>query len=191
MSPRTPKQFEAIREASVTKILDAALELFGSTGYENTSMALIAKNAGVSKGLIYNYFDSKEELLKALMDQLTSMGDNLVKDMITDDPKATLQNFLTFIFKWLKENEKMNRLIFSLTLQVERFDFIHNMANAKMKEYVILLEHLLEQMEFPDHKTEARILATLFDGIAIQYLVLKEDYPMDEIEAMLIKKYCS
>jgi AcrR family transcriptional regulator len=191
VSPRTPRQFEAIRAASVNKILDAALELFGTTGYENTSMAQIAKKANISKGLIYNYFDSKEDLLKALIDRLTTLGEDQIKHMIVEDPRATLRHMLTFTFKWLKENEKMNRLLFSLTLQVERFEFIHNMANAKMKKYVVLLEHLLEQMKFPNHKTEARILATLFDGIAIQFLVLKEDYPLDEIEAMLIKKYCS
>jgi len=154
-------------------------------------MAQIAKKSGVSKGLIYNYFDSKEELLKGMIENLTSIGENMLEEMMSEDPKKTLENIFRMTFKWLRKNDKMNRLIFSLTLQVDRFEFVHNLANAKMQEYLGLLESLLEQINFPNHHTEARILATLFDGISIHYLVLKEDYPLDEIEKMLIKKYCS
>lgn len=190
MSPRTPRQFEEIRESSRKKIMDASLELFGTVGYEATSMAVIAKKAGISKGLIYNYFESKEDLLKGLIEELTSIGEALMADMLTDDPKKTLENIFRLTFKWLREHEKLNRLIFSLILQVDRFDFIHQMANAKMKEYVVLLEELLKAMNFPDYRAEARIIATLFDGIGIQYIVLKKDYPLDEIESILINKYC-
>lgn len=94
-------------------------------------------------------------------------------------------------FDWLRKNDRMNRLIFSLVLQVDRFDFIHAMADTKMKGYVVMLEQLLVQMDFPNAKAEARMLAAIFDGIGMQYLVLKEDYPLDEIEVMLINKYCS
>ncbi|PLX21155.1 MAG: hypothetical protein C0599_08290 [Salinivirgaceae bacterium] len=50
------------------KIVDAAITLFGENGFHNTSISQIAKNAGVSKGLMYNYFESKEELLKYIFD---------------------------------------------------------------------------------------------------------------------------
>ncbi|HRW21852.1 MAG TPA: helix-turn-helix domain-containing protein, partial [Bacteroidales bacterium] len=63
MSPRTPEQFEEIRLSKHKLILDTAMKLFASSGYHNTSISKIAKEAGISKGLIYNYFDSKEDLL--------------------------------------------------------------------------------------------------------------------------------
>lgn len=43
-------------------ILDSAMELFYQSGYENTSIADIAKRLGISQGLCYRYFTSKEEL---------------------------------------------------------------------------------------------------------------------------------
>lgn len=45
-------------------IVDAAMLLFDEQGYGNTTVALIAKKAGISKGLIYHYFPSKLDILK-------------------------------------------------------------------------------------------------------------------------------
>ena len=45
------------------KLLDAATKLFESQGYFSTTVEQITDEAGVSKGLVYNYFSSKEELL--------------------------------------------------------------------------------------------------------------------------------
>ncbi|MCY7830498.1 TetR/AcrR family transcriptional regulator [Bacillus spizizenii] len=49
------------------KLIDTALELFSSRGYNGTTVKEIAKEAGVTDGLIYHYFSSKEELLHAIL----------------------------------------------------------------------------------------------------------------------------
>lgn len=69
MSPRTSKQFEEIREEKKTLIMDTALEHFARNGYHATTIAHVARHAGISKGLMYNYFRSKEELLSAIIDR--------------------------------------------------------------------------------------------------------------------------
>ncbi|TYR81615.1 TetR/AcrR family transcriptional regulator [Priestia megaterium] len=51
------------------KILDAAFEVFGSKGYHDAKMIEIAKKAGISKGTIYLYFPSKEDLYIAMNDR--------------------------------------------------------------------------------------------------------------------------
>ncbi len=191
MSPRSKQQFEAIRASSTTRILDAALELFGTVGYQSTTIAQIADKAGVSKGLIYNYFDSKESLLKAMIDELAKEGEKIVQKVSVDDPREMLELMIRGTFEWLRNHEKQNRLIMGLVTQIDQFDFVHDMANTKMKEYMELIADLLRKIKFPNHRTEARILATLFDGIGIQYLVLKQDYPLDEVEEMLIERYCT
>ena len=58
------------REASVEALLNGALGLFVSQGYEQTTVDQIAERAGLSKGAVYFYFDSKEGLLYALFDQI-------------------------------------------------------------------------------------------------------------------------
>jgi len=47
-------------------ILHAALELISERGFHNTPVSLIASVSGMSAGIIYHYFDSKEELIRAL-----------------------------------------------------------------------------------------------------------------------------
>jgi AcrR family transcriptional regulator len=56
-------------EATRSKILDAALELFRDRGFEATTMREIAERAGVATGAAYYYFDSKDAIVLAFYDQ--------------------------------------------------------------------------------------------------------------------------
>src|SRR5512146_1450712 len=67
MSPRSPRQFQEIREEKMALIMDVALEHFANEGFYRTTISHIARHAGISKGLMYNYFESKEALLKAII----------------------------------------------------------------------------------------------------------------------------
>jgi AcrR family transcriptional regulator len=53
-------------------VLDAALRVFADAGFRRASLAEIGDEAGVTKGCVYHYFDSKEELLLALMRERSS-----------------------------------------------------------------------------------------------------------------------
>src|SRR5215510_823414 len=64
---KTEPRFERRKEARTGEILDAALEVFVERGYAATRLDDVAQRAGVSKGTVYLYFDSKEELFKAVV----------------------------------------------------------------------------------------------------------------------------
>lgn len=56
-------------------ILQAALELFATNGFQHTPMSLIVKQSGASPGIIYHYFSSKEELIRVLYGRVkTELG---------------------------------------------------------------------------------------------------------------------
>lgn len=55
------------KEARPQELLDAALGLFGEKGFAATRAEEVAARAGVSKGTLYLYYPSKEELLKAVI----------------------------------------------------------------------------------------------------------------------------
>jgi AcrR family transcriptional regulator len=67
MSPRTKAQFEKMQDAAREKILDTGLLLFARKGLAATGVTEIAKEAGMSLGLLYHYYASKEELFSALV----------------------------------------------------------------------------------------------------------------------------
>ena len=191
MSPRTAEQNEQIRVESKHKIMDAAFKLIAKNGYEATSIAMITKEAGVSKGLLYNYFESKEALVKALVLGAMDEGDSLVGELMDKDPKMTLRNIFKWFFKEMRERPDHWKLITELTFKIEKFDFVHELVIAKMTEYVSFIEALLAQAGHQNARSEARLISAILDGIGFHALMMMEEYPLDEMEEYLIKKYCN
>ena len=56
--------------ATRDQIIDVAVRLFGSDGYENTSIEAVLRTAGVSRGSLYHHFPSKEALFSAVVEHL-------------------------------------------------------------------------------------------------------------------------
>jgi len=63
LASETPEVRNPRREG----IMDAALELFGKSGLDGTSVEAIAHDAGIGKGTVYLYFRSKDEILDAIL----------------------------------------------------------------------------------------------------------------------------
>jgi AcrR family transcriptional regulator len=76
------------------EIVRIASELFEQHGYDRCSMATISERLGGSKATLYGYFDSKEELLRAVLDcQVASEFDQVMHDLIEQpDLRAGLIN---------------------------------------------------------------------------------------------------
>jgi len=64
-----------------TRIIDAALQVFGEKGYYNATISEIAREAGVSEATIYEYFGSKEDLLFAIPGEITNMAVEFLEAM--------------------------------------------------------------------------------------------------------------
>ncbi len=68
-------------------ILQAMLELVAERGFHNAPMSMVAKRAGASAGIIYHYFPSKDDLIRALYLHIKAkMGRFLVEGQIADVP---------------------------------------------------------------------------------------------------------
>jgi len=64
---QTPKRWERRKDARPAEIVAAALQLFSNRGFAATRLDDVATVAGVSKGTVYLYFDSKEQLFEAVV----------------------------------------------------------------------------------------------------------------------------
>ena len=170
MSPKTKNQFEQIRKESKAKILDAALKLFGTQGYQNTSISEIMKLAGVSKGLMYHYFSNKEELIKQLLLDVFKETDELLFVASKATSSEVFENMLRAFFKSLRDDFEKLTLWINLGMQLDKFDFARDLCNRKMNESIVFIEKLLVELKWSDPAGEAKILVALLDGISIQYL---------------------
>ncbi len=63
MAPEIKKPVQSRAVKTREKILDAGMKLFSERGFRKTNTALIAKEAGVSTGVVYRYFTDKEDIL--------------------------------------------------------------------------------------------------------------------------------
>lgn len=67
--PRNVERDQELRKERCDQILTAAVELFAKNGLADTKISDIAKKAGMSHGLVYNYFHSKEEIYISLLEK--------------------------------------------------------------------------------------------------------------------------
>jgi AcrR family transcriptional regulator len=66
---KTEPRWERRKESRPAELTEAALDLFAEKGFAATRLDDVAQRAGVSKGTLYLYFDSKEDLFKAVVRQ--------------------------------------------------------------------------------------------------------------------------
>ncbi|MET0734888.1 MAG: TetR/AcrR family transcriptional regulator [Microbacterium sp.] len=63
-------------------VMRAAVELFATQGYANTSVQQIVESAGVTKGAMYHYFESKDDLLFGIYETLLSLQKSRLDEII-------------------------------------------------------------------------------------------------------------
>jgi len=74
-----PKVVPEYREAAKDKIIKAAFKIFTKKGYHTTTMEDIAKEVGVSKGALYQYYKNKKELLNEIVQSYHAMFREVLK----------------------------------------------------------------------------------------------------------------
>ena len=82
------------------EILDVALSLFSTKGYEATSLSDISAMLGVSKAALFKHFDSKEEILFSVMKMMDEEDRNRARDMnVPEDRKSESEEDYRYINK--------------------------------------------------------------------------------------------
>lgn len=90
------------REQRRQLIISKALELFAKKGYSDTKIGDIAKAADMSVGLMFHYFESKEQLYAELV-QMGADGTNIPQEMNFENPLDYFETFLNALFTYAKE----------------------------------------------------------------------------------------
>lgn len=106
---REPKQQRAIEKKE--KIIDAGFELICKNGYYNTNTAEIAKAAGVSTGILYQYFKDKYDILIL---GLEKYGDDIFFPMLKSKKitfkKNEFEGFIKNLIKHYMSNHKVSNI---------------------------------------------------------------------------------
>ncbi|MBT8380259.1 MAG: TetR/AcrR family transcriptional regulator [Ignavibacteria bacterium] len=188
--PRTKKQFEEIRKSSKEKILNVALELFVKKGYHATSISQIAQKAKISKGLMYNYFASKEDLLDEIILQgFHSLEELEFRTKRGVHPQTQLEDFVDAVLDNLYSNFNYWQLYLALLVHPE----IQKKYEKKMKqfrdEFIQTLTLLFKKLKIKNPKLEAFLLGTFFDGLVLNFIAAEDVFPISKIKNAILSKY--
>jgi len=191
MSPRTKEQIASIRSESTNKILMAAMELFATYGFPGTSVNAIAKKAGISKGLIYNYFESKEDIVKGLVEMMLQMADDIIDDasaLKAGTPEQELKNLIDVFFDTIEQQMEMMRWILPLAFHMSKFSFVNDMVKGKIETTIGVMHNIFERLGYDDPEMEAWFLGAIIDGLSMDVALLP-DYEIDKMHKYLYLKY--
>ena len=108
--PSVPPIRDGLTEAKRSQILRGARAVFMRDGFDATSMEQVARQADVSKGTLYNYFDGKEALFGALIEDECAMTRNQVfsLDRATEPPERVLTKLGTNFLKSVLQSHQMD-----------------------------------------------------------------------------------
>ncbi len=190
MSPKTKAQYKQIRHDRKAAIEDAAMQLFAENGFSRVSISRIAQKAGVSKGLLYNYFTNKEALVKDIV--VKGFRQMLDKLDFNFNKEITRERFIELINKNFdllqKEISYWNLYISVITqpavialVKEEIFDVITPFLTALTKYYA--------QNNVKNPEVHSLLVGAILDGVTIDYMLGPEEYPLEAIKNLIIEKF--
>jgi AcrR family transcriptional regulator len=193
MSPRNPEQNEQMRQEAIAAILDAAARLFAERGFHAASMSAIAREAGVSKGLPYNYFDGKDDILEAIIDRRLDEVLSVIDSIDADAPAAErLRELVEASLQHARDNVETYRFYISTFLRPQTSPAIHAAASrhadrfAQMDQFVI---DIFTELGFDEPVTEARFLRATLNGLIQELVMLPEAFDFEAMKRRLLANY--
>ena len=188
MSPRTAEQFKEMRESRREQIMNAALELFAREGYANCSIARLARHAGISKGLMYNYFESKEALLASIIeDGMSEFLDYFDPDHDGVLSSEELSGFISKVFSSIRDNQQFWILYINIVLQPRVKEFLEGEPFSNiMEQYGPMLMAYFTEMGFEDPALEMLTFSALIEGFGV---LMVYAYPSVELPDGLLRSY--
>jgi len=165
------------------KILQAALQLFAKEGYHATSTNKVAKEAGVSEGLIFRHFGNKEGLLKAILEFGADKLKEIVVDVVMEsEPKEVIRKAIEIPANIDKADYDFWKLQFKLKWELE----IN--SDKKMEPLLMALTNAFRKLNYESPELEASLVILFIDGLGSSILKGSSLNANDLIQHLL-KKY--
>ena len=165
---REPIQKRSIEKKE--KIIESGFELICEKGYHNTNTAEIAKNAGVSTGIVYQYFKDKHDIL---IEALKKYADNIFYPMLNVSTKKFDQNNL----------DKIIRKMINSFLQT------HKLSQSAHEE-IMAMAHSDKDVAFYFHKREMEMTEKIYDLLVKNGFDSKNLMEKSHISIGLIDNLC-
>jgi TetR/AcrR family transcriptional regulator, repressor for uid operon len=173
--PKVTGQYKSdLRE----KIIEAAIESFAQTGFDKTKMEDIAKRLGLSKGTIYLYFNSKEDLFLAICEHYVKVMRDQQHSAIFSKKEDLVLDSEHFYEKFRRLEQGKDRVMLEMVVESSRNSRLKKgMYEHRLKVYDAVVEHLNRQIEKGfikkgiDVNGLASAFVALYDGLTVSKML--------------------
>jgi AcrR family transcriptional regulator len=171
-------------------ILIAASKLMTIKGVKSTSLADIAKEVGISKGTLYYYYPSKNEIIFDIAENhINQITNELFAWMDKADNKATPKEIIKVVFERILTAETRGKLhLYLISNSLTSNEYLKKRFREKYKQWRNMIEEVLIKI-LKDRTTNYVALASIvlasLDGLTIQWLLGVENLPIDDIATLL------
>lgn len=192
--PRSPEANDRIRRATTVQILETALQLFCEKGYYATAITEIAKQAGISKGLLYHYFESKEEVLGALVDR--RIGEILVvmnEAKAKSKPAAQICHVAEGAFADVRKQPAVFQFYLNLFSQPNLDPQVAKQSQKLREEQARQFQvqtRMFEQLGVAHPQERSLYFSATLQGVMLMFSTYPQSFPLNAIEAQVIAEFC-
>lgn len=182
-----PNSQEEIERNKAMRILVAAEKLFSESGYRGTSIAEIARLSGVAEGTVYEYFQSKEDLLFAIPRmRFKEHVESLEEVFEIKTPVRKLRRFLRYHFYlYMAKPEFLRTFLLDIQLNPR---FYENEALTFFHEYAGCIDNILEEGKRDgsmNPSLDERVFKNFFFGgfchVALRWVILDTEPKPDKV----------
>jgi AcrR family transcriptional regulator len=165
-----PPRRRLTAEERRTGILDSALAVFSESGYHSTSIDDIAREAGVSKALIYDHFTSKQELYADLIArnarELTQRIGAALVGVEVESGSSRLAIGLDAFFAFVEERRDAWRMLFRDVADPETATVVNRMLEQVTAEVTVLISQDpgARALDSAEDRRALRLLAEMLVG---------------------------
>jgi AcrR family transcriptional regulator len=185
--PRSTEQFEKIREQKKKLIMETALELFAKKGFDATSMSQVAQKAGISKGLAYNYFKSKQEILDSIIktgfDSVYAHFDQNHDGVLTD---SEFYYFIRETFRMVFENRIFWKLFLSLILKEGQAESALEKYGKSTEEIAFILNRYIKSKGILDTEECMMLVSLMLKGAFLVAVTSHEVVDTENFANMIV-----
>ncbi|WP_210367112.1 TetR/AcrR family transcriptional regulator [Bacillus sp. REN3] len=193
--PRNQKENERIRQLAKEKIRSAAMELFMNQGYHATSISDVAKKAGISKGLLYNYFKGKEELLATMVEERIRKVANVLEGARSlETPIEQLEYIVEGAINGVSQHPQVFRFYMHLQTQPEADEELIKYSKMLIEENAKQFEaqcEIFEELGVKEPRKRSLYFSSTLQGIMLMISTYPLQFPIEEIKAQIIQEFCS
>ena len=171
-------------------ILDTAMRMISEKGVDKTSLAEISKASGISKGTLYYYYATKNDLIFDMADLHMEQITTSLFAMIDDQKTLSWETMLTAFFTTLLASEARSRLHLYLVREaVSGNDSLKTRFQKTYSQWFGMVDQAYEKMPGPQTHlpAKAQFLVAVVDGFILQGLLGANPTPIKEIVDLMLK----